>query len=238
MTKFFSTTAVAAAMLAAGTMSASATLIDFTTSPAPLNGTVTWGGNYSLAGFNSDGSPATITESLDIPQFCSAPPCLTYGDGTTLDGTNDGLGIKTDELTGVTPPEYITVTFDNVVRLTGMYFFDAYSNGEQPNDSKYEVEIGNVSVGGTLSTPPVADGSAVGFQDPTFNSLRGLAYNDSLDLIGDTFTFWADNTNDDVAAPDVALAALRIAPVPLPASALLLLGAVGGLAAVRRKKTA
>lgn len=237
MTKFFSTTAVAAAMLAAGTMSASAALIDFTTSPAPLTGTAPWGGNYSLAGFNSDGSPATITKSTNTPNSCD-PSCLTYGDGTTLDGANDGLGIKTDEITGVMPPEYITVTFDNVVRLTGMYFFDAYSNGEHPNDSKYEVEIGNVSVGGTLSTPPVADGSAVGFQDPTFNSLRGLAYNDSLDLIGDTFTFWADNTNDDVADPDVALAALRIAPVPLPASALLLLGAVGGLAAVRRKKTA
>ena len=59
-----------------------------------------------------------------------------------------------------------------------------------------------------------------------------------LSLIGQSFVFTAGSLNDTAGFADGALAAMKVAAVPLPAGGLLLLTALGGLAAVRRRKQA
>jgi hypothetical protein len=143
-----------------------------------------------------------------------------------LAGEYDGLGISNDEITY--PSEWITITFVKPVTLTAVYFLDVFFSGRNPSDT----ESGNVTVGGA---PGSADGSIFA-SVPTSEGV-GFAQITGLSLKGTTFTFWAGPGSDDTSA-DVALAAIEIAPIPLPAGALLIGTALGALGLVRRRKTA
>ena len=54
-------------------------------------------------------------------------------------------------------------------------------------------------------------------------------------LVSDIF-FTIMSTNDNIGFADGALAGIGLAPVPVPAAGLMLLGGLGGLAAMRRKR--
>jgi hypothetical protein len=142
-----------------------------------------------------------------------------------LAGEYDGLGISNDEITY--PSEWITITFVKPVTLTAVYFLDVFFRAGSP-----DTESGIVSKGGA---PGAIDGS-VAASVPTSEGV-GFAQITGLTLKGTTFTFWAGPGEDDSSA-DVALAAIEIAPIPLPAGALLIGTALGALGLVRRRKTA
>lgn len=214
----FSITAASGAILIAGAMSASAALIDFTDDSVPL---VT--GQYTVTG-----SPLAPNRDESGP----GPVALTNGD--MLLGQNDGIGIKDDEISNP-PPQSVTITFKTNVRLKSVYFLDLYK-AELVDDA----EVAYVGLGGSIDPLSIV-GSVTGTEtmpDSGPPTSDGLAELTGLNVIGSQFTFWVNPlANDERGRPDSALAAIDVAPVPLPASGLLLLGAAGGMAALRRRKS-
>lgn len=234
MKKILVSMSAAAVSIAGLAGTASADLIDFTSAANPI---------LSTADYVVTGSPVNPGTSGDIPPFTP----LDYTDGTSLAGLNDGLGVRNSEIGQFGEMQTITVTFLNgPVRLVSAYLLDLYqcnsaltigncAAGEQEHVTVTSNYGGSADV---LGTEIAGEDGGDGVNDfpGTFDEPgRGLLV---ADLVGTSFTFSIGSSNDNFGVPDSALAALRIAPVPLPASALLLLAGVGGLAAMRRRKTA
>jgi hypothetical protein len=215
MKKIFTIPTIAAAAVLMGSLSASAALLDFTDDSTPL---VT--GGYILTG-------EPVAPAADPTDTAPGVVALTNGD--SLLGQNDGLGVKDDEISNP-PPQSITITFSSTKRLSAVYFLDLFASS-----GGGEVEEGRVILG----TERAAAGFAsVSGTEVVGTGLPGLAELTGLNLVGKSFTFWVARTNDATGTADGALAGIDVAPVPLPASALLLLGAFGGMAAMRRRKKA
>ena len=210
--------AVASAALLAGTVSASAALIDFTS-------------NAVSTGPGTEGGGWTLTGNPEFPNTSESGP----GPVGSLAGDNDGLGIKNDELSG---PQYVTITFNKMVKLTAFHVLDLYISNSDANN--YETAL--VSKGAVPGAPAddalvasqVIDGTTPGYASKT-TSLKGT-----------TFTFFVGPAdpgiglggtgNDDVGQRDYALAAIEISAVPLPAGVILMGTALGGLGLARRKR--
>ena len=211
MFKYLNPLACSAGILMGGAVAANAALIDFTADDS-LSGSFR-GINYTVTG-----SPVqpNLTQEFDGDAADVAAPLALE---------NDGIGIDDDE---VAFSEMVTVTFDRDIVLTGVHFLDLF---ESP-------------VGGEEEVAEVTSGAITG--ELTFDALQpyspdgtGYAQGDFVDpLVGSVFTFTAAPTNDNQGDPDYALAGLEVAPIPLPAGALLLLTGVGALAAGRRWKKA
>lgn len=222
MKKTFKLTAVTAGILAAGTLAASAAVLDFTDN-----------GSYSIQGAASasgsfHGVGWTLTPSTDPLTYETPGP----GAVGILAGENDGVGINDDEITNSpSVMEYVTLTFDEEVTIIGLAFLDLFKS---PREEDHEVAdlFEGVGTGGTL----LGSFDAVEVYQGVPGGNPGYAYYNGLGFTGTTFTFASETGNDSVGKADYALGAVELAPIPLPAGVLLLGGALAGLGFARRRK--
>jgi hypothetical protein len=220
-------------------MAASAVTVDFTSS-ALVGGAgqrTVISGPYDLNPFGVD---RTVT-------FTANKGFVVTGDGTSdvsprpagfaldFDGIgidNDGLPPIDDEVLGT--EEILTVTFNGLVSITGIHLLDFFAR-RGSETTNFEVAVLNgvdVVATYTFFAPANPDTNPGGY---FFAPLSPALVATAITLtgpsggLGGTFD---DGTND------FALAGLDITAVPLPASVLLLLGALGGFAMVGRRRAA
>ena len=206
-----------AGALAATTLSASAAVIDFTDSSIYTSQT---GGS---ATGTVDGVGFTIAPTGGALTFAAGP-----GPVGGLVGDNDGIGIGDDEIDG---SEYLTIVFDRSVRLTGVSFLDLFRSAANATDAEQAVVYDGV--------PPATGNFVATFEATETYAPGGTGFGSfAVNARGDTFTFDVGTGNDDKGVGDFSVAGLtvQLAAIPLPASALLLGGALGGLVLLRRRK--
>ncbi len=211
MYKILNAVVLSGSMLLGGAISANAALLDFTDNTIGLSGNIA-GTTYMISS-----SPVDPNRNQTFDG--------NAGDvvGVNLALDNDGIGVQNDEITFET--EYVDVVFGRKVNLTHAYFLDLFVD---PNDTTSR-ERAFISVDGT---------APIFFQDGNQAKVGNNAgFADRIgSLTGTSFRFTAGSTNDGIGRPDYALAALEIAPVPVPAAGLLLLGGMGALGALKRRK--
>ncbi|MBM9593896.1 hypothetical protein JM664_05135 [Rhodobacteraceae bacterium MCCB 386] len=148
------------------------------------------------------------------------------GSSNRLTYQDDGVGLGDDE---IGRREYVTVTFDRDVRLTGVSFMDLFRSRD-----------GNAESASLYSgAPPTGTNFLDSFEAVEFYRPGGAgAGMFAVDFTGRSFTFDAGAGNDGVGVGDFALAGLQLGdlvPVPVPAGALLLGTALLGFRLTRRK---
>ncbi len=202
--------------LALGVSAATASVIDFTrattgTTGTILGGTVNW----------------TMTAN-GVLNNAQAFDGKTTPVGSPLSFQTDGYGVgaKDDEITtSKKAQEVITLTFDKATLIDAVYFLDLFV--ARTGGSK---EIGVATFDGlsqVLLTATDLANTGSGYVAATF-----------APILAKVITFTVLDSNDAYGYADGALAGVGIAPVPVPAAGLLLVGGLGGLAALRRRKKA
>ena len=208
--------AVAGLALAAAASSASAYVIDFTKastghSGSLFQGSVSWQLTASGILNNSQAFDGTSTPS---------------GTGLSFETDGYGVGRNDDEIT--TSPkgqEWIEITFSAPVLINAVYFLDLFV---APDQSSYEVGQASINGGNpvvSLAASDVARTGAPGFVAANF-----------APIYASVIRFTILSSNDSFGYADGALAGIGIAPVPVPAAGVLLLGGLAGLGALRRRR--
>lgn len=211
------TGAIAGVVLSLAAGAASASVIDFTktstgTSGALFGGSVTW----------SMTSNGTLNNSQAFDGN-SAPA------GSPLAFQTDGYGVGDDEITGgLEKGEWITVSFSTPTLIDALYFLDLFI---APNGVDKELAYASVN-GGSSVFQAVATEFARPVGAPGYVALTFAP------VLVSSIKFYIGSINDALGKPDGALAGIGIAPIPVPAAGLMLLGGLGGLAALRRRKRA
>lgn len=171
------------------------------------------GGNLGpSAGFTATGGPAmTATAGSDVLSIPLPATLVQSGSGLGVTRFLDSNPTQVDGSPLLTS-EYITFSFAWAVNLLG---FDLL--GVDGNDN-YDISINGGSFVNGLTA---LLSNAVGVNNVTSFTIRasGTAFHDGL-LGNDEFS----------------LKSVNVASVPVPAAGLLLLGALGGLSALRRRK--
>ncbi|MCA0271156.1 MAG: VPLPA-CTERM sorting domain-containing protein [Proteobacteria bacterium] len=213
--------AVTGLVLSLGAVSANAYSIDFTdvntgTTGSLFGGSVTW----------------TMTASgiLNNSQaFDGVSTSATSASGLAFDTDGYGVGRNDDEIT--TFPngrmESITVTFSAPVLVNALYFLDLFKSAD---GSSLEEAYATFSPTGSTQITSAVD---------TFDRVSGgFASSAFAPILTKSIYITIRSSNDNVGFADGALAGIGLAPVPVPAAGLLLLGGLGGLAAFSRRRKA
>jgi hypothetical protein len=132
----------------------------------------------------------------------------------------DGLGIDNDEITGLAVGEKLVIDFGSAIPITQIYLLDLFQGIENDDSTREEARINGV----TYYAEALKGGGNSGLKVINF----------LVPLVTNKLTFTARQFAADDNTNDYAIAA--ISTVPLPASALLLLGALGGLGVVGRRR--
>lgn len=200
-----------AAAMTSATASA-ATLIDFTDTTVWTSGASTQVVSGSTVSLSAVGGTITTNPG----------PIGVNDGGLGLALLGDGLGIGDDEITN--PAQALTVMFSGAgLRVIGLAFLDLFIADDA---SEKEVAIVEFSDGTTETFDAVSKGNG-GF---AFYSLPGKLVT--------SLTVTADSTNDNRANPDLALAAIQVAPVPLPAAGWMFVSALAGMGLLSRRRKA
>ena len=219
-----------AAVLMVSSVTASAALLDFTDEDAyDVRNASEARGTVAGVGWRVTSNPAN---SLTYTEFDGVE-----GDIGPLAGDLDGIGVRDDEITyddqaGIS--ETVTVTFDIPVFARGFYFLDLFTAQDGQTNEIAEVFMGSDTSGPLIAAFDAEDAAVVG-NDSGFR--LGTLMGDAP--LSNAFTFASFTETDNVGFADFALAGMDVAPIPLPAGALLLgsgLLAFGGAAAKRRRK--
>jgi hypothetical protein len=229
------TLALAASLSIAGAFAANAALLDFTdlntfTGPDAISADAN-GASGVIAGVTWTLTPSTTPMRYNF----AAGNGVFSGANDGFDGQlsnlsvplaleGDGIGIVNDEITSdIRPVESLTLSFSEKVKIKSLHFLDLFFSDK-----------------GTESVKVFAD-TAMTILLAEFSSNEELAVGYSgykkglMDYVGKSLTFRAAGGVDDTTR-DFSLAGANVAAVPVPAAGLLLLTAVGGLAAARRRK--
>lgn len=198
----------AAAALGLSAMAANAAVIDFTSASSSAADEQT---SFSGSTGSISWTLTAIGGTFEVSE--AGPGSLSLGNGGSLDGVFDGIGIEDDEVTF--PEEEVVLTFNTTVELSAAYFLDLF----EPEMVTISSNSGQSII--VTSGVPLSDG--VGF-----NEFTGLL------LTGSVFTFTPDSPNE-VGGPDFALAGIEASNIPLPAGILLLGGALLGLRSFGRR---
>jgi hypothetical protein len=197
----------------AGAASATS-LIDFTDSSVWSSGSSTdtvLGSTVSLTSV----PPGSITVNNPGPVGVN-----DGGLGLAFDG--DGLGVRDDEITS--PGQSITVLFSGAgLNVAGFAFLDLFIA-----DDASEREVADVEFD---------DGTVMSF-DAQSKGNGGFAYYAIAPKRTTSLTFTAESTNDKRADPDYALAAIEVAPIPLPAAGWMFISALAGMGFLSRRRRA
>lgn len=231
MKSFFKVAGLGLAVGCASVVGASASTLDFTAFgvgvPAPTGrtGTITVGLDTVAWALTTNVGDINYNQGYDGP-----PPASPAHDaGLAL--VNDGIGISDDELTidaSDSIYEVLTLTFSQSVRITGFHFLDLFLQSGSPSTPVGE----RAHIAWNATSTSFLASEVVG-------SNGGYHFGDAMDIgiYTTALTFTVDADNDNQGYADYALAAVDVAPIPLPAGGLLLLGALGGLSLARRRKS-
>lgn len=235
------TLALAASLSVVGSFAAHAAILDFTaldtfTGPNSISADAT-----GASGYLNSNVTWTLTPSATPMKYNFGP------DNGDLSGTNpgfdgvaepaadlafegDGIGITDDEVSNK-GGESLTLSFSKAVKVTAFHFLDLFF-GTPTDKTKPGYEA--VSVFDTVTNLLIAEFVSDQFLDA--NAIGGYKFG-ALDTpwVGKSLTFYTSGARDD-SDIDFALAAVEATAVPVPAAGLLLLTAIGGLAAARRRK--
>ena len=218
-------TCVAFALLPLG---ANAAVIDLTDpvsydieqSPSLASGTI-FGGSVT---WEITGDP---DDSLKYTKY-DGPAGATGGGAEII----DGIGVADDEISAI-PPELVHLSFSDTVTIDTLYFLDLFKDPRTQEQETVLVWFDGFTDGDSDATADLMITGTYMFPN------AGGFHEESISFTGTKLTFGVLSfENDGQGVPDYALAGIGVAPIPLPASALLLLAGIGGLGAMRRFRKA
>ena len=213
--KNFARGASAGALMALGATSAGAAVIDFTSAATGTSGSIgsiTWTMSSNGVLNNSQAFDGNVAPSVA---------------GLSFETDGYGVGARDDEIT-TTPIafEWIEIAFSAPVIVNAFYFLDLFvaNNGQS-------YEVGEMTVDGSsvlsVSATDIAGSGAGGFAGSVIKP-----------IVASVLRFTVQLGNDNNGSADGALAGVDVAPVPVPAAGLMMLGGLGAVAAVRRRRRA
>lgn len=201
-----------------GASAANAATIDFTTSD-PFTQPAVFGSSVTVT---TNGGTGTATPFDGGTALASGAPCAN----DPLACVTDGIGIGDDEITGG-GPEAVEVAFDGPLAVTGFHFLDLFFDPDADDQEAAQVFFdGEVVASYTFAALEA------------FQQDGGYGYFAIAPTAATSLRFLANSGNDGVGNPDYALAGIDVNAVPLPASGLLLLFAVGGFGFMSRRRGA